>query len=143
MSLNQVVENIEKNGGWELYHHACERHDLNDSGDENCYVRAFNNILNPITGSNNLKSFLGVFAESDYGAPGTDKEDNEIITYGRFPTETSLAGLIEETLNDAPAYFARLEIKASVPDNFGRRGATPSLTIVGDQDSISNLSISA
>ncbi|MBU1111682.1 MAG: hypothetical protein ABIG93_03345 [archaeon] len=138
MKLNQIIENLMQKGGWELYHHACGRPDLNDTGDESCYVRAFYNVANPITNGNNLKSFLGVFAEADYGLSGTDKDDNEIVMYGRFPTKRSLAELIERTDDSAP-YFVRLEIKASVPDNFGRRGATPSLTIVADQSSILSL----
>lgn len=138
MELQQIVDRIMRNGGWELYHHATGRDDLNDMGTNDCYVRAHHNVRNQRM-TDGLGSYIKILTDAEYCSSGKPTEDAEVVMYGKLPSEKTIAHLVVNSSSEQEAYFARLDINAIVLDRHRRDGSNPVLTIVADRESVNQL----
>lgn len=176
--LSKLVDKIQKSTGYEVFHHAIGRGDLNDFGDERSYIMAVHNIRNPAAKVGSpISTTLNIIVSHEHTA--IDNLYN-VVSYGQFPTEQKVereedvpvVGLVRrpglfglflpkieretgeterrlvtryvwqtaplselvKTDDRSPAYFTRLTIPARIPDEGGRSGMYPSLTIISNQE---------
>lgn len=176
--LSQLVDKIQGSGGYEVFHHAMGRGDLNDFGDERSYIRAVHNIRNPVAKVGSpISTTLNLIVSHKHTAIGGLYN---VVSYGQFPMEQEVerkenvpvVGLVRRpglfglflpkieretgetecrlvkryvwqtaplselvrTDDISPAYFTRLTIPARIPDEGGRGGMCPSLTIISNQE---------